>query len=67
MSELDWVLPWAGETADVLSLEDIGAVSCGMLVEELFGVVMPGDAAAGALLSGAVALGGVAVGPLLLD
>jgi hypothetical protein len=51
VSALDWLEPWAGATADVLSLDDIGAwscgigtafggaVSCGIVVEELFGAV----------------------------
>jgi hypothetical protein len=55
-----------GETADVLPLDDIGALgamSMGILVEELFGAVTPG---AGVAL-GAVAVGGAEAGPLLLD
>ena len=51
----------------MLSFDDIGAVSCGILVEELFGAVMSGaDVALGALELGADALG-VEIGPLLLD
>jgi hypothetical protein len=54
MLSLDWVVPMAGATADVLSLDDIGAVSFGALIEELFGAVMSVlGVAAGALTPGA--------------
>ena len=48
-------------------MDDIGAVSWGMLVEELFGVVTSGaGVASGALEIGALAFG-VETGPLLVD
>ena len=50
---LDWVEPAAGATADVLSFDDIGAVSWGALIEELFGAVTSGlGVAAGAVVAG---------------
>jgi hypothetical protein len=54
----DWVVPAVGATADVLPLDDIGAMSWGALIEELFGAVMAGPG---------IVRGADVAGPLLVD
>ncbi|GGF12169.1 hypothetical protein GCM10011611_17260 [Aliidongia dinghuensis] len=67
VSALGCVSLCAGETAEVLPLEFIDPVSCGMSLEELLGGVTLGAGLVDGRVAGEVALGGVAAGPLLVD